>query len=293
MSDKKITELDALAAGNGESLMVIVHGGVTYKMTVDDFVTTIGSVAGFADGKSTYELAVEDGFVGTLSEWLLSLIGENGKSAYELAVLDGFVGTYEDWRDSLQGLPGDNGLNGWSPIFGIVTDGTRRVLQLVDWTGGTGTKPAVGKYIGSDGLKDTAAEAVDIRGPQGIAGTPALSSACAGITIDGGDSVITTGTKGDIFIPFACTIQSVTLLADQVGSLVVDIWADSFENFPPTVDDSIVGAAPPTLSASDKSQDSTLTGWTTSLSAGRTLRFNVDSASNIQRATLVLNLLKS
>lgn len=59
------------------------------------------------------------------------------------------------------------GTNGWSPIFALVTDGERRVLQLVDWTGGEGAKPSTGQYIGPAGLVATTAEAVDLRGTGG------------------------------------------------------------------------------------------------------------------------------
>ena len=72
---------------------------------------------GGVDGKSAYELAVENGYQGTLEQWLASLVGEagapgkdgangsngedgkdgadgkNGKSAYELAVANGYKGT--------------------------------------------------------------------------------------------------------------------------------------------------------------------------------------------------------
>lgn len=54
------------------------------------------------DGKSAYELAVEEGFVGTLDEWLASLKGDDGLSAYEVAVKNGFVGTEQEWLDSLK-----------------------------------------------------------------------------------------------------------------------------------------------------------------------------------------------
>lgn len=64
---------------------------------------------------------------------------------------------------------GGNGLNGWSPILSSVVDGERRVLRVVDWTGGQGTKPATG-YIGPVGLVGTAAAAVDVRGAMGAAG---------------------------------------------------------------------------------------------------------------------------
>jgi hypothetical protein len=118
-------------------------------------------------------------------------------------------------------------------------------------------------------------------------------SGALGITIDGAGSAITTGIKGDLLVPFACTIQSAVLLADQTGSVVIDIWADSYGNSPPTDADSITASAPPTLSSAAKSEDTTLTGWTTNIAANTVLRFNVDSASTITRVTLVLKVLKS
>jgi hypothetical protein len=111
--------------------------------------------------------------------------------------------------------------------------------------------------------------------------------------IDGGGSAIATGIKGDLEIPFACTINQVTLLADQSGSIVVDIWKDTYANYPPTGADSITASAKPTISSAAKSQDATLTGWTTSIAAGDVLRFNVDSATTIQRCTVSLKVTKS
>jgi hypothetical protein len=110
--------------------------------------------------------------------------------------------------------------------------------------------------------------------------------------IDGGGSAIATGIKGDITIPFACTITEWTLLADASGSIVVDIWKDTYANYPPVVGDAITGSAKPTISAATKGQSSTLTGWTTSVAAGDTLRFNVDSASTVTRVTLSLKCTK-
>ncbi|WP_235570160.1 hypothetical protein [Bacillus amyloliquefaciens] len=83
-------------------------------------------------GKSAYEIAVDNGFSGTVEEWLASLKGEkgntgatgakgdkgdtgatgakgatgaagkDGKSAYELAVQQGFSGTLDEWLASLK-----------------------------------------------------------------------------------------------------------------------------------------------------------------------------------------------
>lgn len=108
--------------------------------------------------------------------------------------------------------------------------------------------------------------------------------------IDGGGSTIATGIKGDIYIPFACTITGVVLLADQSGSIVVNIWKSTYTAFDPTthpaVGDKITASAPPTISTAKKSKDTTLTGWTTSLAADDVLRLNVDSVTSIQRVTV-------
>ena len=120
-----------------------------------------------------------------------------------------------------------------------------------------------------------------------------VAKATIGCTIDGGGAVITTGIKGDVVVPFKCTITGVTMLADQSGSAVVDIWKDTYANYPATDADSITASAPPTISAAVKSQDTTLTGWTTTLNEGDVLRFNVDSCSTIQRINLVLSVTRA
>ena len=108
--------------------------------------------------------------------------------------------------------------------------------------------------------------------------------------IDGGGSTITTGVKGFLEIPFACTINRATLLADQSGSIVIDIWKDTYANYPPTVADTITASAKPTITTAVKSQDATLTGWTTSIAAGDILGYNVDSVTTIKRVTVALRV---
>lgn len=67
------------------------------------------------------------------------------------------------------------GDKGWSPIFAVVTDSARRVLQLTGWTGGEGTPPTsfVGMYVGATGFETLIANGVDIRGDQGASGAGA------------------------------------------------------------------------------------------------------------------------
>lgn len=111
---------------------------------------------------------------------------------------------------------------------------------------------------------------------------------------DGGGATLTTGVKGDLLIPFGCTINSATLQADQSGSIVIDIWKKAYAvSSPPTVANTITAAALPTLSTAQSSQDTTLTGWTTSIAANDMLRFNINSVTTCTRVTLTLKVTKT
>ena len=80
-------------------------------------------------GKSAYDVAVEQGFVGTKEEWLESLRGPQGDSAYQVAVEQGFVGTKDQWLESLRGPEGPQGVSGgflfpvmdFNPEDGVLT----------------------------------------------------------------------------------------------------------------------------------------------------------------------------
>jgi hypothetical protein len=110
------------------------------------------------------------------------------------------------------------------------------------------------------------------------------------IVVDGGGSAITTGVKGYIEIPFACTITQVTMLADTSTTTTVDIWKDSYANYPPDNSDTITGGNEPAISAGVKDQDSTLTSWTTSITAGDILGYNVDANDNATLLTISLRV---
>ncbi len=114
-----------------------------------------------------------------------------------------------------------------------------------------------------------------------------------GFTIDAGTSVITTGLKGYVIIPYDAIIQSWTVVADISGSIVIDVWKDTFNNYPPLVSDSIAGTEKITLSSQTKNQDVSLSSWTTNINAGDILAFNVDSASTVHRVTVSMSVIKT
>lgn len=115
--------------------------------------------------------------------------------------------------------------------------------------------------------------------------------------IDGGGVAIATGLKMGLEIPFACTITRATLLgvlpASTNGSIVVDIWKDTYANHPPTVAKNICSATPPTIVTAQKAQDSTLTGWTTAITAGDILFINVNSCTTFTAVVLSLRVSKT
>ena len=109
-----------------------------------------------------------------------------------------------------------------------------------------------------------------------------------GATFDGLGSALVVGTTAYVRVPVACTISEATALADQAGSVVVDVWVDSYANYPPTDADSITASAPITITAAAKSTDTTLTGWSTAVSAGDVIAFHIDSCSAITRLQVQL-----
>ena len=110
------------------------------------------------DGKSAYQIAVEQGYQGSESDWLSSLKGDkgekgntgakgnpgqdgaDGKSAYAIAVEHGYEDSEEKWLLSLKGEKGDTGADGkdgFSPIANVVKDGSVITITITDKNGTT------------------------------------------------------------------------------------------------------------------------------------------------------------
>lgn len=106
--------------------------------------------------------------------------------------------------------------------------------------------------------------------------------------INGNGSAITTGSKGYVDVPFNGIIRSWTVLADQSGSIVVDVKKGTYFAFPTTA--SICGGSQPVLTSQQKNTNSTLTGWTTTVLANDILEFVVNSASTVTRVTILLHI---
>lgn len=134
---------------------------------------------------------------------------------------------------------------------------------------------------------DSSASALYLKGDDGI--EHKLGGAIAlPFMIGSGAAVPSTGIQGMMQVPFDCYIDRVDIFGDASGSGVVDIWKDTYANFPPTDADSITASAPPTLSSAVKNSDSTLTGWTRTINAGDILYFNLDSVATCKWIVVVI-----
>lgn len=228
----------------------------------------------------------------------------------QLKAVDGIIGapgytfaadtTTGIWRNTSAGTQMVLAVSGTN----IETLGTTQVTVTPNWTG-SGTVTSTGAFTASStstftglatfngGTTLSSGTTVTFNSTSYVfgAGAPAAfwsaiaSPVSIEILISGGGGVISTGNKGQLHIPFPMTVNSWTTIAEQSGSIVVDILRAN--NAVPS--SSIVGAGnKPTLS-SQQIASANVSGWTsTALATNDFLDFNVTSATTVQVVTVVL-----
>lgn len=172
MLEIKVNDLPVIAEEDftANDRFLIIDDGRARLLTKAVFESWISNNLQGAKGEQG--VAGRDGAKG--ADGINGTNGTNGLSAYQLAVAGGFVGTQAQWEASLKGSKGDKGLdgsNGWSPVFRAVARGSMEsVLQLYDWTGGTGTKPTLTGYVSESGIVSNIINASNIKGFKGDRG---------------------------------------------------------------------------------------------------------------------------
>lgn len=103
-----------------------------------------------------------------------------------------------------------------------------------------------------------------------------------GITVDGGGSVLTVGSKGYLTVPYTGTIAKWYMAADVSGSVVIDVVRGGT---------SIVGAGNKPTLAGDKAISASAADWTSNaITADDIIEFKVSSAATITRVNLVMKV---
>lgn len=116
------------------------------------------------------------------------------------------------------------------------------------------------------------------------------------IFLDGQGDVLATGAKAAyVSIPWDATLTKWRILcSDGVnGSVTIDLWKDTYTNFPPVDGDSICGGATPGIkpyvSSAQKNEGTDFTSWTTTtFTTGDVLEVEVESVTDVTRLTLEL-----
>jgi hypothetical protein len=108
-----------------------------------------------------------------------------------------------------------------------------------------------------------------------------------GATFDGAGSALTTGTKSYVTAPYACTVSAWNMTVDT-GTATIDVWKIATGTAVPTVSNTITASALPAIASGTALHSTTLTGWTTSVSANDIFAFNVNAVASATRASVVL-----
>jgi len=180
-------------------------------------------------------------------------------------------------------LDGDNATPGNNKVYG--TDGAGVKGWKADPTGG-------GNSIGELTSDVTAGPASSPS--QSVAATlkANLKIGSFGVTVDGVTAVLQVGQTGFVVMPYAGTITGWSITTNALGSIQFGVWKAA--GAIPTVANSIVASAPPTLTSAQFVTSTTLTGWTTTFAAGDVFGFYVNSVSStVKNATLTIRCTKT
>jgi len=98
-------------------------------------------------------------------------------------------------------------------------------------------------------------------------------------------SLVGTGNSGWYpSVDYSCTIYKAMISGDVSGSMTVDIWKAN--GAIPTSSNLISASSPVTLSSAQLNQNSSITGWTTSVSPGDVFGAYVQTMSGVTKATV-------
>ena len=182
------------------------------------------------------------------------------------------------------------------------------VVTLAAISGGAGINQLTGDVTAGPGSGSVAATVVGINGAAVPAsaksictnsGSQIITTGCTadansqirsiGAGFDGGGSALTSGATQTAYftVPFACTIAAWNITVDT-GTITFDVWKIATGTAIPTVSNTITASALPAISTGTAVHSTTLTGWTTSVSANDIFGVNINTVATATKASLVL-----
>jgi hypothetical protein len=155
--------------------------------------------------------------------------------------------------------------------------------------GPTGPTGATGS-AGSNGTNGSngAAGATGATGPTGATGSTGSNQgfgAAFGSVASGSPALV--ADTAYITVPHACTIAAWNITVNA-GTATFDIWKVATGTAIPTSSNSITASAQPAISTGTAIHSTTLTGWTTSVSANDIVGINLKTVSTATFASIVV-----
>lgn len=147
----------------------------------------------------------------------------------------------------------------------------------VDYVGTPGTSGHCPQF-GSDGIGFT------------DAGAPCVTVVphVIGYAFDGAGSALAARASPPIPVPFGCTINAWNLAVSPSGTATVDVWKIASGTAIPTVTNTITASAVPAIATGTALHSTTLTGWTTAVTANDLVIFNMSAVATATSVTITL-----
>lgn len=108
-----------------------------------------------------------------------------------------------------------------------------------------------------------------------------------GASFQNGGSALVAGATAYFTIPYACTISAWNVSVDA-GTATIDIWKIGTGTAIPTVSNTITASATPAISTGTSVHSTTLTAWTTSVTANDIFGINLKTVATATQANLVV-----
>lgn len=189
-------------------------------------------------------------------------------------------------------LDGLTGFNGIGKTFSLTDQGVaynpNNNQQLIVSKNNLLLEPGEDYVISGDKIVFTVAPAANDDTFIIALATAADLTRSVNFVIDSGSSPMLPGSKGKVTIDVSGVIESVKVLADQTGDIVLELSKSDFNAYPTFT--TITNNQRIQLTGQNKYFDDVLNNWDTTIVAGDILDFEVVSVNNIRRLLISLKL---
>lgn len=160
--------------------------------------------------------------------------------------------------------------------------------QILVMSNGNILQPGKDYTLSTNNIIFTTAPAAGVKNTIVALATTADLTRTINYVIDSGSIAMLPGNKGSVTLDVSGIIESVTILSDQQGDLILNIRKSNYLNYPTFT--SIVGGGNIVLNSFRKYKNDVLNNWDKTIVAGDILTFDVVAVNNINRFLVSLKL---